>query len=187
MIPKIKKSIKKFMLGESGAVSKQSLLKMGTMAAIASIAASDEVLAGGCSCGGATCDKDYDEHPSPTDDMLVVFEDEIANLFNDQPDFHMNETQTHANSDVWACDDRCSNVWAYSSSHNSGIYNWGCVDYWDNKNSEHWNAGHHRNAITLSSIEENTDIQADHSNEVFLVDKEMYPRDFCGTQHCNRG
>ena len=60
MIPKIKKSIKKFMLDEGGAVSKQNLLKIGALTVFATVSVSQNVTAD-ASCSGSTCDKLYDE------------------------------------------------------------------------------------------------------------------------------
>ena len=190
MIPKIKKSIKKFMLDEGGAVSKQNLLKIGALTVFATVSVSQNVTAD-ASCSGSTCDKLYDECSESsgceiTDDMRVIFDDEdlygkTANLYDDQPGWHMNETQGSAHSSEWWCADSCKTKWGYEDAHSNGTYNWGCIDRVTNENSEHWNAGHHRNSISLESAE--LAIDAKHSNELFFVDKTMYPLDYCGEQH----
>ena len=54
MLPKIKKRLKSFVLEEEGRISKQSVLKIGSVLATSFLASSHDVL-GGCSCGGSCC------------------------------------------------------------------------------------------------------------------------------------
>ena len=54
MLPKIKKKLKSFILEEEGRISKQSVLKIGSVLAMSLLASSHDVL-GGCGCGGGSC------------------------------------------------------------------------------------------------------------------------------------
>ncbi len=116
--------------------------------------------------------------------MEIIFEDQeiygkTANLFDDQPGWHVSETQSNAHQNTWGCDNECYTKWAYADHNNSSTYSWACIHWVRNEDSEHWNAGHHRNDISLSS-EDNLKIEAKHGNMLYLVDQKMYPVDYCG-------
>src|SRR3989338_5032918 len=57
MLPKIKKRLKSFVLEEEGRISKQSVLKIGSVLAMSLLASSHAVLGGcgGCGCGCGSC------------------------------------------------------------------------------------------------------------------------------------
>ena len=191
MIPKVKKSIKKFIMSESGAVSKQSLLKMGVITIFVT-ASGSQIVNASQSCGGPSCNKLYSDCDEAydcviTDDMVIIFQDEelygkTANIFDDQPGWHVSETGAGAHSNIWLCDNECKALWAYSDHENQHTYSWACVDTVTTDDEEHWNAAHHRNDLGLSS-EDSLRIKATHGNQLFFVDKTIYPYDYCGADH----
>ena len=199
VLPQIKKSVQKFLMEETGTISKQSLLKIGGLIALAPLV-SPGVFAGGCDSGGEHCSAGYEQESSPADwshgdynltgDMKIIIEGGGGNLIHDA-DTHMNETQDTSSGHAFLAVDECRTAWSYvDASHENcwisgfGSHGWvySCVHYNFETYNEHWNAAHHVNDIGLSS-EDFLNIVAKHSNYVAVVDRDIYAFDICGPQH----
>jgi hypothetical protein len=193
-LPQIKKTIQKFLLDETGIISKKDILKLGSLLSVASLSTSVS-LGGGADCAGSHCDSnfgdgDFDGSFTLTDDMKIIAERGGGNIIQDTTT-HINDTQAHGSGHVFGAWDECHTTWGYTEAgHGNCWWCWiiqeCCVEFKTGDTHEHWNAVEHLNGLNVSS-EDSLNILAEHDNYVAIVHRDIFAYDLCGYQHASVG